>query len=75
LRNSSLQRVYFILASRDLGLDGGPPSGINKEKLNAEFIPDGKVKSNLIHAIGYGDTPRPHPRGTRLEFNEVIHIF
>lgn len=74
LRNSSLQGAYFILAARSLGLDCGPMSGFDNEKLNTEFFPDGKVKSNFICAIGYGDASRLHPRGPRLEFNEVVQI-
>ena len=74
LRNSSLQGAYFILAARSLGLDCGPMSGFDNEKLDAEFFPDGKVKSNFICAVGYGDVSRLHPRGPRLEFNEVIQI-
>ena len=74
LRNSSLQGAYFILAARSLGLDCGPMSGFDNEKLDTEFFPDGKVKSNFICAVGYGDVSRLHPRGPRLEFNEVIQI-
>jgi len=74
LRNSSLQGAYFILAARSLGLDCGPMSGFDNEKLDTEFFPDGKVKSNFICAVGYGDTSRLHPRGPRLEFNEVVQI-
>lgn len=74
LRNSSLQGAYFILAARSLGLDCGPMSGFDNEKLDVEFFPDGKVKSNFICALGYGDASRLHPRGPRLEFNEVVQI-
>jgi nitroreductase len=74
LRNSSLQGAYFILAARSLELDCGPMSGFDNEKLDAEFFPDGKVKSNFICAIGCGDASRLHPRGPRLEFNEVAQI-
>jgi 3-hydroxypropanoate dehydrogenase len=40
--NSSLQAAYFILAARASGLDCGPMSGFDADKLNAEFFPDGK---------------------------------
>ena len=73
-RNSSLQGAYFIMAVRSLGLDAGPMSGFNKSKLDAEFFPDGKVKSNFICAIGYGDTNKLYPRGPRLEFDETCQI-
>jgi nitroreductase len=74
MRNSSLQGAYFIVAARSIGLDAGPMSGFDKEKLNAEFFPDGNVKSNFICAIGYGDESKLYPRGPRLSFDEVCQI-
>lgn len=73
-RNSSLQGGYFIMAARALGLDCGPMSGFDGEKLDAEFFPGGRVKSNFICALGYGDRSRLHPRGPRLEFEEACRI-
>jgi nitroreductase len=73
-RNSSLQGAYFILAVRSLGLDAGPMSGFNSSKLDEIFFPDGKVKSNFICSIGYGDKSRLYPRGPRLEFEEACQI-
>lgn len=73
-RNSTLQGAYFILAARSLGLDCGPMSGFDARKLDAEFFPDGKIKSNFICAIGYGDLARLHPRGPRLDFDEACRI-
>ena len=73
-RNSSLQGAYFILAARGLGLDCGPMSGFDKQKLDAEFFPDGKIKSNFICAIGYADYSRIYPRGPRLDYAEVCRV-
>lgn len=73
-RNSSLQAAYFILAARSLGLDCGPMSGFNAEKLNAAFFPDGKWKVNLLCNLGYGDPGKLHPRGPRLNFEEASVI-
>lgn len=73
-RNSSLQGAYFILAARSLGLDCGPMSGFNKQKVEDEFFPDGKIKSNFICALGYGDAARLFPRGPRLAFDEACRI-
>jgi 3-hydroxypropanoate dehydrogenase len=73
-RNSSLQGAYLIMAIRSLGLDAGPMSGFDSEKLDAEFFPDGKVKSNFICAFGYGDESKLYPRGPRLEFDEACSI-
>ncbi|MDH3948140.1 MAG: malonic semialdehyde reductase [Gammaproteobacteria bacterium] len=73
-RNSSLQGAYLMLAARSLGLDCGPMSGFDNVKLDAAFFPDGKVKSNFICAIGYGDETGLYPRGPRLDFNEAAEI-
>ena len=73
-RNSSLQGAYFIMAARSLGLDCGPMSGFDSDKLDALFFPDGKIKSNFICAIGYGDETKLYPRGPRLEFAEACEI-
>lgn len=73
-RNSSLQGAYLMLAARSLGLDCGPMSGFDNQKLDAAFFPGGNVKSNFICAIGYGDEAGLYPRGPRLEFNEAAEI-
>ena len=73
-RNSSLQAAYFILAARALGLDCGPMSGFDADKLNAAFFPDGKWKVNLLCNLGYGDTSKLHPRNPRLNFEEASLI-
>ena len=73
-RNSSLQAAYFILAARALGLDCGPMSGFNADKLNAEFFPDGKWKVNLLCNLGYGDPSKLFPRNPRLNFDEASVI-
>ena len=73
-RNSSLQAAYFILAARALGLDCGPMSGFDADKLNAEFFADGKWKVNLFCNLGYGDTSKLHPRNPRLNFEEASVI-
>lgn len=73
-RNSSLQAAYFILAARALGLDCGPMSGFDPDKLNAEFFPDGKWKVNFLCNLGYGDQRKLYPRNPRLEFDEVAVV-
>lgn len=73
-RNSSLQGAYLIMAARSLGLDCGPMSGFDNAKLDAAFFPDGKIKSNFICAIGYGDASKLYPRGPRLAFDEACRI-
>jgi len=87
-RNSSLQGAYLILAARSLGLDCGPMSGFDNAKVDAEFFgagrpcegcdeeffPEGRVKSNFLCNIGYGDPSRLHPRLPRLSFDEACSI-
>jgi 3-hydroxypropanoate dehydrogenase len=73
-RNSTLQGAYFILAARSLGLDAGPMSGFDADKVNAEFFPDGKVKVNFICALGHGDPEKLFPRHPRLDFEEACQV-
>jgi 3-hydroxypropanoate dehydrogenase len=72
--NSSLQAAYFILAARALGLDWGPMSGFDADRLNAAFFADGKWKVNVICNLGYGDPSKLHPRNPRLSFEEAAVI-
>jgi 3-hydroxypropanoate dehydrogenase len=73
-RNSSLQGGYFILAARALGLDCGPMSGFDADKVNAAFFPDGKVKVNFVCNLGHGDPARLHARSPRLKFDQACRV-
>ena len=73
-RNSSLQGGYFILAARAIGLDCGPMSGFDTAKVDAAFFPDGKLKTNFICNLGYGDPSKLFSRSPRLEFDEACQI-
>lgn len=73
-RNGSLQGGYFILAARALGLDCGPMSGFDPDKVNAEFFPDGKWKANFLCNLGHGDPTKLRPRSPRLEFDEACRV-
>ena len=73
-RNGSLEGAYFILAARALGLDCGPMSGFDAAKVNAEFFPDGKWKSNFLCNLGYGDSTKLSPRNPRLSFDEACLV-
>ena len=73
-RNSSLQGAYLMMAARALGLDCGPMSGFEPDKVNAEFFPDGKWKVNFICNLGYGDASKLLPRLPRLPFEEACRI-
>lgn len=74
LRNGSLEGAYLILAARALGLDCGPMSGFDANKVNAEFFPDGKWKANFLINLGYGDQTKLHPRSPRLEWDEAVRV-
>ncbi len=74
MRNSSLQGAYFILAARSLGLDCGPMSGYNSERLAKEFFPEGRVVPNFICALGEGDPSALFPRSPRLPFDQACQV-
>jgi 3-hydroxypropanoate dehydrogenase len=73
-RNASMQGGYFILAARALGLDCGPMSGFDNAKVDAAFFPDGKIKSNFLCNLGYGNPTSVKPRNPRLTFDEACRI-
>lgn len=73
-RNSTLQGAYMIVAARALGLDCGPMSGFDNAGVDAEFFPDGKVKSNFLCNLGYADHSQLMPRNPRLSFDEACRI-
>jgi 3-hydroxypropanoate dehydrogenase len=71
-RNSSIQGGYFIVAARMLGLDCGPMSGFDNEKVDELFFSDGRTKSNFLCSVGYGDNTTDFwDRLPRLEFEEA----
>jgi 3-hydroxypropanoate dehydrogenase len=73
-RNGTLQGAYLIIAARALGLDAGPMSGFDNAKVDMAFFPDGKVKSNFLINLGYGDHSKVFPRSPRLQFSEAAQI-
>lgn len=86
-RNSSLQGAYLMLAARALGLDCGPMSGFDNDRVDKEFFaagrcedcvqeffPEGHVKSNFLCNLGYGDRSKLHTRSPRLEFTEACTL-
>ena len=73
-RNATLQGGYFILAARAVGLDTGAMSGFSNAKVDAEFFPDGRWKSNFLCALGKGDRSNLVPRDPRFDFDEACKI-
>lgn len=70
-RNSTLQGGYFILAARAVGLDCGPMSGFDHAMVDAEFFADGRLRSNFLVNLGYGDESMSFPRLPRLSVDEA----
>jgi len=73
-RNSSLQGAYFIIAARALGLDCGPMSGFDNARVDAEFFPEGKLKSNFLCNLGIGDPSKLFARSPRLPFEQACSV-
>jgi 3-hydroxypropanoate dehydrogenase len=73
-RNGTLQGAYFMLAARAVGLDVGGMSGFDNAKVDAEFFPDGRVKSNFLCNIGQGDPAKVMVRLPRLDFDEACTV-
>ena len=73
-RNSSLQGGYFIMAARSIGLDCGPMSGFDAEKINATFFSGTSVKANFVCNLGYGDPAALFTRSPRLSFDEACRV-
>lgn len=86
-RNSTLQGAYLMIAARSVGLDAGPMSGFDNAKVDAEFFagrncegcdeeyfPEGRVKSNFLCNLGYGDPAKLFPRSPRFEFDEICSL-
>ncbi len=73
-RNSSLQGGYFIMAARAVGLDCGPMSGFDADKINAAFFAGTTIRVNFVCSLGYGDVSKLFARSPRLAFDEACTI-
>lgn len=73
-RNGTLQAAYFMIAARALGLDCGPMSGFDADKVNKLFFADGTHKVNFICNLGYGAEEGLFSRAPRFEFDQVCEI-
>jgi len=73
-RNGTLQGAYFMIAARAVGLDVGGMSGFDNAKVDAEFFPDGRVKSNFLCNVGHGDPSKVLVRLPRLDFDEACTL-
>ncbi len=73
-RNGTLQGGYFILAARALGIDCGPMSGFDRDKVDAAFLAGYGWKSNFLINLGHGDASKLFPRSPRMDFDEACVI-
>ncbi len=73
-RNGTLQGAYLIVAARAVGLDCGAMSGFDNAKVDAAFFPGGKIKSNFLCNLGYGDPKGVFPRNPRMAFEEACSV-
>jgi 3-hydroxypropanoate dehydrogenase len=73
-RNGTLQGAYLMLAARAVGLDVGGMSGFDNKKVDAEFFPDGRVKSNFLCNVGHGDPSKVLQRLPRLDFDDACTL-
>ena len=73
-RNSSMQAAYLIFACRALGLDTGPMSGFDRQKVDDAFFTGTPLKSNVLINIGYGDVSKLYGRLPRLSFEDACGL-
>ncbi len=71
VRNSTLQGGYLILAARAVGLDAGPMSGFDRDRVDAAFMAGRGWRSNFLVCLGHADATAEHARAPRLEFDEA----
>jgi 3-hydroxypropanoate dehydrogenase len=71
--SAALQIGYLIVGIRAAGLAAGPMAGFDPAGIDAEFFPDGRLRSLLVVTIGH---PGPHAwadRLPRLAHDDVVH--
>jgi 3-hydroxypropanoate dehydrogenase len=70
--NAAVQIGYFVVGVRAAGLAAGPMAGFDPAGVDAEFFPDGRLRSLLLVNIG---RPGPHAwadRLPRLDHDDVV---
>ena len=74
-RNSALQGAYLMIAARALGLDCGPMSGVDLDKITDHYFSDApRCRADWVCAIGYGDKESIFARSPRPEFETFNRI-
>jgi 3-hydroxypropanoate dehydrogenase len=49
-------------------------TGFDPAKVDDEFFPEGRIKSNVLINIGYGDDAKLFPRSPRFRFEQMARI-
>jgi 3-hydroxypropanoate dehydrogenase len=73
-QSSTLQAAYLILALRALGLDTGPMTGFDADKVDAAFFADEPWHATMLINIGYGDREKLFGRLPRLDAGEIARF-
>jgi 3-hydroxypropanoate dehydrogenase len=73
-RNGTLQGGYLIMAARAAGLDCGPMSGFDNDRVDQEFLSVEGWKSNFLLCLGHGDLAEAVERSPRLSFDEACRL-
>ncbi|MEE4540268.1 MAG: malonic semialdehyde reductase [Erythrobacter sp.] len=74
-RNSALQGAYLMIAARAIGLDCGPMSGVDLDKLTEVFFADQpRHRADWVCSIGYGDPESLFDRSPRPDFEKFTRI-
>ncbi len=73
-RNGTLQGAWLIMGARALGLDTGPMSGFDKDKVTEAFLAEDGWEANFLVNIGYGDAEALFDRLPKLDFDQVCRV-
>jgi 3-hydroxypropanoate dehydrogenase len=70
--NAAIQIGYLIVGIRAAGLSAGPMAGFDPVGVDAEFFPDGRLRSLLVVNIGHPGPDAWTDRLPRLEHDDVV---
>ncbi|WP_026425462.1 malonic semialdehyde reductase [Actinokineospora inagensis] len=70
--NALLQAGYFVLGVRAAGLAAGPMAGFDAKGLDADFFPDGRLRSLIVVNIGNPAENAWFDRNPRLDYDQVV---
>lgn len=73
-RNGTLQGAYLMIVARALGLDVGPMSGFDNDKVDAEFLAADGWRSNFLCNLGHGDPAGLFARSPRFDFADACRL-